>query len=1044
MDVESEHVLFRGKGGQKDIYNGSLSMHRSAALNVQTVGSGGEIHYRSVSLNNDPGSSQAKSSQSPSLTQNLRKPKSILTSSNSPLKQLNLGLPLESPSSAYNWPVPTPQLAASPPPRLKFESHRVSTLEDIDSAAAAVLIQYTASGEIYGITPARLVIFITSPQTIDYDMLSDFFLSYRQFMTPNDLLRLLMARYKWALSRTDDTGRAVRLRIFVTLRHWLLNYFADDFVPAVSLRTYFTDSINSFCICGKVRTSTADRKILAEMKRCWIRVCGMYWDMPDSIALDPDLYFDKQLHPGGLVGSRIPTSQPHLIYQSSPILPQDDYPASLTSLPSLSHSDRSVIETGTPDPTDRLFWGGIIRGNAVSQFLTDKQAVVGAIMPPSPTPSKLRPSNENHSKMPFKSWRNKMFRKPDEVFPDMLEAEDPELEYLGLRIDILAASMVDNHNQDQFRAAAFLPKIDLLSSPQVSSGVRTPPLGHSSESQFSSIERHGFGLRPPFVPMLQDSPSRTIQTSRNNSTDNESLHGTVLFEDVFTPSNYSEQVSISTDLLMDNEQSHMAADEGMMDPAMRAYFPDSSSSSSNFSEQASPNDRPALRRLAGRSNLRTFSPTKFKWTSSSESACSGGFGGQVTRSSIAGPVSAPLQALRDAKQHGDGVAVNGIGQDMTKEILKLAEIPDDDSAGENAVTVALRKLEGTYVPDKPASVKSMSMASEHTASGQLSDHSSARRRAWFVDSLPASSSQEQVSSGQTSNSMSFAGSKASDQSSTMSLSVHLPFVLRYCSADLAAQFTLIERDGLSEVDWKELIELRWQTKVASVQDWLAFVSTKDVRGTEFLVARFNLVTDWVTSEIVLTRKLGERVRTVVKFIHLAAHTRALHNYSTTMQVTLALASARIQGLKRTWNSVPTAELKLFQSLEELASPMKNFSNLRNEMESVDVTKGCIPFIGVYLSDLTFNAQKPAFVDRQDRDSLDNDDVFLPADSHLSRLVNLSRYRISAKIVKRLLRLVDSSRVYLQSLQVDRELLSRCLFVSSLDEEEIEECVRLIE
>src|SRR5271155_1296256 len=70
----------------------------------------------------------------------------------------------------------------------------------------------------------------------------------------------------------------VRVRTFAALRHWLLNYFADDFAPSPSLRSQFVKAINLFGRDGRVRASSRDTRIITELKRCWRRVCTIYWD----------------------------------------------------------------------------------------------------------------------------------------------------------------------------------------------------------------------------------------------------------------------------------------------------------------------------------------------------------------------------------------------------------------------------------------------------------------------------------------------------------------------------------------------------------------------------------------------------------------------------------------------------------------------------------------------------------------------------------------------------------------------------------------------
>jgi|TARA_R110002003_G_scaffold63_5_gene5815 D-mannonate dehydratase len=173
----------------------------------------------------------------------------------------------------------------------------------------------------------------------------------------------------------------------------------------------------------------------------------------------------------------------------------------------------------------------------------------------------------------------------------------------------------------------------------------------------------------------------------------------------------------------------------------------------------------------------------------------------------------------------------------------------------------------------------------------------------------------------------------------------MPFVLAYDSEVLAQQFTVVEKDALDEIDWKELIELRWKQSSPQIRDWVHYLRTEEARGVDVVIARFNLVVKWVVSECVLTEDVQERARCVVKYIHIAAHARRLRNYATMYQIAIALISNDVSRLKKTWSLVPAAELRIMKELEALVQPLRNFHNLRLEMETVTVEDGCIPFIG---------------------------------------------------------------------------------------------------
>ncbi|CAN9411147.1 unnamed protein product [Alternaria sp. RS040] len=249
---------------------------------------------------------------------------------------------------------------------------------------------------------------------------------------------------------------------------------------------------------------------------------------------------------------------------------------------------------------------------------------------------------------------------------------------------------------------------------------------------------------------------------------------------------------------------------------------------------------------------------------------------------------------------------------------------------------------------------------------------------------------------------------------------HLPFVLAYDSEILAQQLTIVEKDALDEIDWKELIELRWKQSSPQIRDWVQYLRTEEARGVDVVIARFNLVVKWVVSEVLLTEDIHERARCITKFIHIATHARRYRNYATMYQIAIALISNDISSLKKTWALVPAAEMLVMTELEALVQPLKNFHNLRLEMETATVDDGCIPFIGVYTRDLIYNAQKPAFIDAP------------PVGGE--RLVNFDRHHTAATIVKNLLRLLEASSKY--TFNVEPHILSKCLWLAALSDEDI--------
>lgn len=257
------------------------------------------------------------------------------------------------------------------------------------------------------------------------------------------------------------------------------------------------------------------------------------------------------------------------------------------------------------------------------------------------------------------------------------------------------------------------------------------------------------------------------------------------------------------------------------------------------------------------------------------------------------------------------------------------------------------------------------------------------------------------------------------------LSAHLPFILAFDSEILAQQFTLIEKDALNEIDWRELIDMRWKNaeqKGCHARSWVSFLRDTDAHGVEVVIARFNIMVKWAISEIVLTRDLEERARCIIKLIHIAAHCRRFRNFATMAQLTIALMSNEIGRLSKTWAMVPSSDQRTMQDLETLMSPTRNFYNLRKEMEGADwktADEGCIPFVGIYTHDLLFNAQRPSEI---------------ASSPTTPPLVNFERCRIAAGVVKTLLKLIEASSRY--SFRPIEGITERCLWMGALHDDEI--------
>jgi hypothetical protein len=70
-----------------------------------------------------------------------------------------------------------------------------------------------------------------------------------------------------------------------------------------------------------------------------------------------------------------------------------------------------------------------------------------------------------------------------------------------------------------------------------------------------------------------------------------------------------------------------------------------------------------------------------------------------------------------------------------------------------------------------------------------------------------------------------------------------------------------------------------------------------------------------------------------------------------MMITSGLENSAVYRLKKTWKNVSRKSMNTFQELRKLNSTKGNYKELRNAIHGSNPP--LIPFLGMYLSDLTF-------------------------------------------------------------------------------------------
>ncbi|KAL1919232.1 uncharacterized protein VTP21DRAFT_1924 [Calcarisporiella thermophila] len=120
------------------------------------------------------------------------------------------------------------------------------------------------------------------------------------------------------------------------------------------------------------------------------------------------------------------------------------------------------------------------------------------------------------------------------------------------------------------------------------------------------------------------------------------------------------------------------------------------------------------------------------------------------------------------------------------------------------------------------------------------------------------------------------------------------------------------------------------------------------------------ITSWVAHTILSEADDAKRRATLVKFwIKVGERCMQLQNFSTLMAVVCALNSSTISRLRRTWDLVPAKYKAAFETLRKATDHSRNFAEYRGRLKNLAAPS--LPFLGVYLTDLTFvNDGNPAY------------------------------------------------------------------------------------
>lgn len=174
--------------------------------------------------------------------------------------------------------------------------------------------------------------------------------------------------------------------------------------------------------------------------------------------------------------------------------------------------------------------------------------------------------------------------------------------------------------------------------------------------------------------------------------------------------------------------------------------------------------------------------------------------------------------------------------------------------------------------------------------------------------------------------------------------------------EVAQQLTLIEHDIFKDIQDVEFHHLNWKKEDPKLRRKLASNILR-------MVERFNTVSFWVATEIVMKTDIKDRVVALKKFISVAEALAQMNNFNGVMEVIAGLNLFAVERLRNTWAQIPS---KMEQIVKDLNALMENRGNYKEYRNSLKGCKGpAVPYLGVCLRDIIFIEEgNTNFVDKK--------------------------------------------------------------------------------
>jgi hypothetical protein len=165
-------------------------------------------------------------------------------------------------------------------------------------------------------------------------------------------------------------------------------------------------------------------------------------------------------------------------------------------------------------------------------------------------------------------------------------------------------------------------------------------------------------------------------------------------------------------------------------------------------------------------------------------------------------------------------------------------------------------------------------------------------------------------------------------------------IMDFDPMELARQITLKMSQIFCSILPEELLATEWMKQSSSLAVNIRAMSTL---STDLA----NLVAD----SILQVEDTKKRAATIKQWIRIANKCFELHNYDTVFAILCSLDSTNIRRMRKTWDLIPQKSKTALEEMKKVCNVSRNFSAFRQCLQAE--VPPCIPFLGMYLTDLTF-------------------------------------------------------------------------------------------